>query len=228
VVAHHYDEFRQIPGAYGVTEAADRVIIWAMVYTDEQGNKPATLPPALQAVPTTLEGVFVEIDPVYSLPPPPGVVVLSPLPPDPQTKKCPTGEVRAWQRDHFECYALAETCPDGFQETSSFIFGWRFCQDPRQFVLIPDVMKPPIAGVPYDQAQAVLVRHQAELSRLPGVDRLSLGEEGIVVTTKHLEAVPATIEGVPVIGEPVPEWERVVTLGGGMPMPTCTIERPAD
>jgi hypothetical protein len=89
-------------------------------------------------------------------------------------------------------------------------------------------MKLPIVGVPYDQAEAVLARHQAELSQLPGMDRVWLGEEGIVVRTKHPEAVPATIEGVPVIGEPVPDGVRVVLTSGFMPARTCTIERPAD
>jgi hypothetical protein len=91
-------------------------------------------------------------------------------------------------------------------------------------------MKLPIAGIPYDQAEAVLARHHEELSQLPGVDSVSLGEEGIVVRTKHPEAVPAIIEGVRVLGELIPEGTIRRLIGGGwpVPVPTCTIERPTD
>jgi hypothetical protein len=73
VVNRHQDELQQIPGVSSVVAGVNRVIVFAFVHTDERGEKPTTLPPALQAIPTTLEGLPVEIQPVYSLPPPPGL-----------------------------------------------------------------------------------------------------------------------------------------------------------
>src|SRR5712692_4306929 len=80
VVSRHQDELQQIPGVGMVAGGVDRIIVGVIVHTDERGEKPATLPPALQAIPPTLEGVPVEIHPQYILPPPPGVIVLRPFP----------------------------------------------------------------------------------------------------------------------------------------------------
>jgi hypothetical protein len=41
-----------------------------------------------------LEGLPVEIQPIYILPPPPGVIVVQPFPPDPQTEACPPASVQ--------------------------------------------------------------------------------------------------------------------------------------
>lgn len=201
VVDRHQDDLKQIPGVYAVTTGADRVIVHAIVHTDERGNKPATLPPALQAVPTILEGVPVEIEPLYLLPPPAGVVVLQPFPSDPQTQACPPQSVPAWNTGHVECFALAESCPEGFEETIEN--DWRFCLNPNIFSPIPNVMIPPIAEIPYAQAEAIRERHSMELMQLPGVRSVGVGAEGIVVGTNHPEALPASIEGLPVIAEPV-------------------------
>jgi hypothetical protein len=160
VVNRHQDELQQIPSVYAVRGGVNRVMVSVFVHTDERGDKPATLPLALQAVPTTIEGLPVEIQPVYILPPPPGVVVVQPFPPDPQTEACPPASVQTWNLDHLECFAIAETCPDGFQETTRF--DWRFCMNPGISSTIKNPMNPPIAGIPFAQAQAILARHQAE------------------------------------------------------------------
>src|SRR5262249_28066078 len=73
VLRRHCDEFLQIPAAYAVMPGIERLTIWAVVYTDAQGNKPATLPVALLSMPPTVDGTAVEVHPVYRLPPPPGV-----------------------------------------------------------------------------------------------------------------------------------------------------------
>jgi hypothetical protein len=120
VVNRHQDELHQIPGVYAVRGGVNRVIVSVFVHTDERGDKPATLPPALQAIPTTIEGLLVQIQPVYILPPPPGVVVVQPFPPDPQTEACPPESMQAWNLDHLECHAIAEAHPDGFEETMNY------------------------------------------------------------------------------------------------------------
>ena len=200
VADRHQDELKQIPGVYAVTTGADQVIVNAIVHTDERGNKPATLPPDLQTVPTMLEGVPVEIEPLYLLPPPAGVVVLQPFAPDPQTQACPPQSVQVWNPGHMECFALAESCPEGFEETIDS--DWRFCLNPGLSSTIPNLMTPPVAGIPYVQAEAIRERHSVELGQLPGVTGVGLGAEGIIVLTDHPEVVPSSIEGLPVMAEP--------------------------
>ena len=62
--------------------------------------------------------------------------------------------------------------------------------------------QPPIAGMPYMEAFAIMKRHRPALRQLPGVEGLSLQEEGLLVYTDQPELVPSTLEGLPVI--PVP------------------------
>jgi hypothetical protein len=64
---------------------------------------------------------------------------------------------------------------------------------------MPDVTHPPIAGIPFAQAQAILARHQADLWQIPGLTGFGVGAEGIEVQTDHPEAVPSAVEGVPVV-----------------------------
>src|SRR5713226_884939 len=144
-----------------------------------------------------LEGVPVEIHTSYILPPPSGVVVVQPFPPDPQTEACPPESVQTWNRDHVECFTIAETCPEGFQETMDY--NWRFCLNESGYPTIPscDMMTLPIAGIPFAQAEAILERHREEITQWPGVTGSGLGTDGIVVETNHPEAVPSSIEGVP-------------------------------
>jgi hypothetical protein len=185
---------------FAVGAVENRISVGVVLHPDESGAKPTSLPPALRAVPTLLEGVPVEIHTAYILSPPPGVVVIQPFPPDPQTETCPPESVRTWNLDHFECFAIAETCPTGFEEMMSY--DWRFCLNPGGSGMIPNPMSPPIAGIPFAQVEAILERHRAEIMQWPGVTSSGLGAGGIVVGTNHPEAVPSNIEGVPVIVEP--------------------------
>jgi hypothetical protein len=72
----------------------------------------------------------------------------------------------------------------------------------RKCTTIPNLMTPPIAGILFAQAEAILARHQAELGQVPGLTGVGLGAEGIEVETDHREAVPSAIKGVPVIVKP--------------------------
>src|SRR6266571_9004071 len=69
--------------------------------------------------------------------------------------------------------------PISFNEDVSH--GWRFCFDPKHPEPIPPLMAPPIAGIPYEEALAILERHREELMRLPGVQSVGMGNGGIVV-----------------------------------------------
>src|SRR5262245_46149937 len=61
---------------------------------------------------------------------------------------------------------------------------------------------PSIAGIPYAEAGLIVERHREELMRLPGVQRIGLGPEGILVYTDVPAALPAEIEGLPI--KPLP------------------------
>jgi hypothetical protein len=135
-------------------------------------------PAAQHALPQTIEGLPVEVKLLPTLPPPSGVIVLQP----------------GGRREH------AESCPAGFQEV--VVFDWRFCIEPGSSEPIPPLWVPPIAGIPYEEALKILDRHRDELMRLPGVDSVGMGADGIVVSTTNPAVVPSEIEGVPVRVEP--------------------------
>ncbi|MGH7964797.1 MAG: hypothetical protein ACRERD_23775, partial [Candidatus Binatia bacterium] len=57
---------------------------------------------------------------------------------------------------------------------------------------------PSSGGLPYKEAEAILERNKEWLMRLPGVDDVQLGVEGIVISTKNPDLVPPIVEGLPV------------------------------
>ena len=113
--------------------------------------------------------------PAQFLPPPPGVIILR------------LGGVRE----------QADSCPKGFKEIVE-LGGWRFCVDPEHPETIPPLMAPPIAGIPYEEALAILERHREEIMRLPGVQSVGMGHEGIVVEIDNPAVLPPEIEGLPI------------------------------
>ena len=129
---------------------------------------------AEKTLPTTIEGLPVRIKFLPTLPPPPGVIVLRP------------GGVRE----------SADACPPDFRETQRF--DWRFCVDPQKPETIPAIMTPPIAGIPFEEALAILERHQLRLMQLPGVQSVGLGSEGIEVESGDPSLIPDSLEGLPV------------------------------
>jgi hypothetical protein len=66
----------------------------------------------------------------------------------------------------------------------------------------PGPKLPPVAGVPYAEAGLIVERHREELMRLPGVQGVVLGPEGILVYTDYPAALPVEIEGLPI--KPLP------------------------
>ena len=132
----YHDELMQVPGVYSVGGAGDHILVGVLIHTDPHGEKPSTLPLPVQAVPRMLEGVPVEIAPLYILPPPSGVVVVQPFPPEVATELCPGDAVRGWLEDHFACYAVADVCPEGYREQRHF--DWRYCVNPDVFAAIPN------------------------------------------------------------------------------------------
>jgi hypothetical protein len=112
------------------------------------------------------------------LPPSPGVMVLRP------------GGVRE----------QADTCPEGFKEV--VVQDWRFCIDPKQPEPIPPLWEPPIAGISFEEALKILERHREELMRLPGVESVGMGTDGIHIHTDDPSVLPTDVEGVPI--KPMP------------------------
>jgi hypothetical protein len=113
------------------------------------------------------------------LPPPSGVIVLKP------------GKVRE----------EAESCPTGFEEVEGY-GGWRFCIDPQKPEPLPPLWSPPINGIPFEEALAILERHTPEFAKLPGIESVGLGADGIHIYTSNPEVVPKAVEGMPIIVYP--------------------------
>ena len=59
-----------------------------------------------------------------------------------------------------------------------------------------DMMTPPIAGIPYEEAKAIFQRQT--FMDLPGVRSVGLKAEGIIVETNQPDLIPSTFEGLPV------------------------------
>ena len=176
VVDRHREQLMQVPNVYIVGAGGKGILVGAYVYADSQGRKPTTLPAALQDLPAAIEGIPVDIHPLYLMRPPDGFIVLKP------------GKVRE----------QAESCPKGFKEVDGY-GGWRFCVDRRNPEKIPNLWSLPIAGIPYETVQEIYKEHREDLLRLPGVKEVSLRDDGIYVHTKQPEVVPPEVEGMPLI-----------------------------
>ena len=180
IASRHRSELMQVPHVYIVGVGGKGILVGVHVYTDSQGKKPTTLPAALDALPADVEGLPLQLHPLYVLPPPPGVTILR-----------PNGVREA-----------AEACPRAFVEYSQF--GWTFCIDRRNPQPIPDsqsisaMMTPPIAGIPYEECLKILERHRDDLMQLDGVKGVGIGSEGISVYTSNPDIVPSELEGLPV------------------------------
>ena len=142
---------------------------------------------------TEVEGIPVKVVPTNKLPPPPGVIVLHP----------------GGGREHLP---EAEVCPRGFWEQTAY--RWRFCQPNGRQEPIPQLMHPPIAGIPYEECLKIIERHRDWALRLPGVMNFGLGAEGIIIETDQPELIPPNIEGLPVEIKP-PVYNRFATSHTG-------------
>src|SRR5581483_2954593 len=143
-----------------------------------------------EAMPKEIEGVPVKtIPPPPTLPPPSGVIVLRP----------------EGRREHLKD---ASTCPPGFIEDTKY--RWRFCIDPANPQPIPSgMMTPPVAGIPYEEAEKIAERSVEQLGKLPGVKAIMLGEGGITVETDRPELIAGSIEGLPVKVIPPREYREL-------------------
>ncbi len=182
IVKRHQQELMQVPGVYDVAVGNEGILVAVFVYTNDKGEKPATLPPEIKALPAAIEGLPLKINPLYILPPPPGVIVLK-----------PGGEQEQ-----------ADACPAGYRETQDK--GWRFCLDYGHPEPIPGIlMTPPIAGIPYEEALKILERHRAELEALPGIGAVGMGGTGIYIQIEDPSVLPKEIEGLPLEVHPRPK-----------------------
>lgn len=197
VVDRHRANLEKVPGVYFVApgnkflipgKKAEKsgIFVGVRIHTNAQGEKPTTFPPEIQAIPTEIEGFPVFIEPVYILPPPPGVTILKP------------GGTRE----------QAESCPAEYQETESR--GWRFCVHREHPEPIPAIMAPPIAGIPYVTAMEIMERHRQELMALPGVGAVGMSANGIYIEADDPTVLPAHVEGLPFDVHPRPK-QRLVT-----------------
>lgn len=92
----------------------------------------------------------------------------------------------------------AMTCPSDFVETKGEN-NWRFCVDPKNPEPIPPLWAPPIAGIPYEEALEIHNRHVEKLSKLPGVESVGLGVNGINIRTTNPSILPSKVEGLAII-----------------------------
>jgi hypothetical protein len=210
IIKRHEEELINLPGADGIDYDRDGIIVYtdnpAVVPAEVEGipirtapalgwknaeaplEPPSPLPKPQCQPPTYLDvdagrcvmpAPFAEKFRLPELPPPlsppAGVVVLRP------------GRIKE----------QADTCPAGFKETVETA-GWRFCVDPQHPEPIPPLWVPPVAGIPFEEVEAIFWRHREELMKIPGVSSVSLGIDGIYVDTDNPAAVPPSVEGVPI------------------------------
>ncbi|MGH7964826.1 MAG: hypothetical protein ACRERD_23930 [Candidatus Binatia bacterium] len=173
IVSRRREELMHLPGVYTVGIGGKGIIVGLIIYSKERKIPPQALQKATAAIPPVIEGLPTDIQPLAVLPPPPGVIILR----DDGTRE------------------QADSCPVGFTEVVDLT--WRFCTAGGS-VAIPPLMVPPIAGISYEEALKIVDRHQEELMRLPGVQSVGLGAEGIVVGTDNPSVVPSEVEGLPV------------------------------
>lgn len=149
---------------------------------DSDGERIQIITDRPSAVPTEIDGIpIITQAPPPHLPPPPGVIVLRPD---------GTREARP----------ELQACPAGYKEYQKY--RWRFCNSIAKPQVIPaDMMTPPIAGIPYEEAKAIFQRQ--EFINLPEVQGVGLSAEGIVVRTDQPDLIPSTFEGLPVRTEQV-------------------------
>jgi hypothetical protein len=196
VVDRHRQNLEKVPGVYFVTPGnkvlipgqkakKSGIFVGVRIHTNAQGEKPTTFPPEIQAIPTEIEGFPVFIEPVYILPPPPGVTILKP------------GGGRE----------QGGSCPAEYEETESR--GWRFCVHREHPEPIPAIMAPPIAGIPYETAMEIMERHRQELMALPGVGAVGMSANGISIEADDPTVLPAHVEGVPLDVRPRPKENPV-------------------
>jgi hypothetical protein len=94
---------------------------------------------------------------------------------------------------------VAQQCPADLAEQE--VQGWRFCLDPHapNTPTIPPLWRPPIVGIPYDEAFRIWKRHAAELMRISSVAGVILSASGIIVEVENLDiTIPHNVEGIPV------------------------------
>jgi hypothetical protein len=130
------------------------------------------------AVPHEVEGVPVELmEPAPHLPPPPGIIL---LPDDGTHQHLPD----------------VHECPHPYIEER--INRWKFCRAPNRARIPGELMHPPIAGVPFQEALAIMKRNAEWIMKVPGVTHTGLGKDWIFVGTSNPELIPSNIEGIPV------------------------------
>lgn len=184
VVERHKAELQKVDGVHAIGAGTNEIVIEVTVYTNQKGEKPATLPAHLQALPSTIEGIPVRLFPMHVLPPPPGVIILKP----------------GGKREK------ADLCPPGYDETS--YHGWRFCYAHGNPETIPGVMMLPIAGIPREEAFKILDRHREELTTIPGVGALGMGANGIYIESADPSLLPKEVEDLPLEIHPPSPGEK--------------------
>lgn len=176
IIDRHRQELLKVPGVNAVAPVPinGKLFIEVFIYTNAKGERPTSLPSEIAALPPAVEGLPLDIKPVYVLPPPSGVIVLQP----------------GGKKEQLDA------CPSEYRETKSY--GWRFCIHEAHPEPIPGpLMSPPINGIPYETALEIMTRHQAELSALPGVHGVGMGANGIYIEADNPSILPKEIEGLP-------------------------------
>jgi len=165
-------------------EAGSTLLVNVFVHTEKDGQKPAVLPDALQAIPPFLDAIPVKLEPIYILPPPAGVIVVAP---DGTT-------------------SIQSACPAQYEVAP--MFDWQFCMPPQYAGLPPSSMLlPPIAGIARVDAANAVERNRDKLMKLPEVQAIQLTDDGVFIYTTDPTKLPPTVEGVPVIPQVVQNSE---------------------
>jgi hypothetical protein len=174
IFERHRKNLLSMSGVCEVGLGEDGILLAIFVHSNSRKINPQALQKAVAVLPVTVEGLPVKVQLLAILPPPPGVVILH------------ADSTRE----------QADSCPEEFTEMKRF--SWQLCIDPGFTELVPALMEPPIAELPYEEVVKIHDRHNAALSKLPGVGLVGLGADGIHVHTDRPELVSKEVEGVPI------------------------------
>ena len=89
-----------------------------------------------------------------------------------------------------------QACPAQYEEVRQE--RWRYCNPVHDPQPLPVPKSEAIGGLRADEARAIFARHADQLRRMAGVETVSLGPQGILVTTDQPTALPTQVEGLSV------------------------------
>ena len=93
-------------------------------------------------------------------------------------------------------YPELQDCPAQYKELRQE--RWRYCTPVHDPQPLPVLKSEAIGGLRAAEARAIFARHADKLRGMEGVEKVSLGRQGILVTTDQPAVLPTQVEGLPI------------------------------